>query len=186
MCAVESGCDFVLGIDGRQMHIDQANFVFQMKEVEQGRYDFVTGNIFDTDFRQFGTFDIVLCLGLIYHTSKHVDLMELIDEVNDDVLVIDSVLSRAPGSFLELRREGTEGLKNAVDRGLVMRPTKQAVRDLAEEFGYSVVTLVPDFRNEKDEPDWTGCRDYRSGKRTAFLCAKRTDLSRLPVEVESP
>ena len=26
-----TGCDFVLGIDGRQMHIDQANFVFDAR-----------------------------------------------------------------------------------------------------------------------------------------------------------
>lgn len=182
LCAVESGCDFVLGIDGRQMHIDQANFVFQAKEIEEDRHHFLAGNIFETDLRRFGTFDIVLCLGLMYHISKHVDLMERIDAVNDDVLVVDTALSRAPGSFLELRREPLDDPRNAVDHALVMRPTKQAVRDLAEEFGYSVVTLEPDFRNEKDEPEWCGSPDYRDGWRRAFLCAKKTDLSRLPVE----
>jgi tRNA (mo5U34)-methyltransferase len=87
--AVHAGCDYVLGIEGRQMHIDQANFVFEVKEVEKDRYDFVVGDIFETDFRQFGTFDVVLCLGLMYHISKHMDLMEKISEVNNDVLVID-------------------------------------------------------------------------------------------------
>ena len=65
-----------------------------------------------------------------------------------------------------------------------MRPTKQAVRDLAEEFGYSVATLKPDFRGEEGEPEWTGGRDYRNGKRRAFLCVKKTDISRLSVEAE--
>jgi tRNA (mo5U34)-methyltransferase len=40
--AVQTGCDFVLGIDGRQMHIDQANFVFDVKEVDRSRYELDT------------------------------------------------------------------------------------------------------------------------------------------------
>ena len=64
-------------------------------------------------------------------------------------------MSRGPGSFLELKREDM-GLKNAVDGELVMRSTRQAARDPVEEFGYSVATLEPDFRDEKGEPDWTG------------------------------
>src|SRR5919112_581901 len=48
LCSVEAGCDYVLGVDFQQMHVDQANFVFEMKEVEKSRYDFVAGDIFAT------------------------------------------------------------------------------------------------------------------------------------------
>jgi tRNA (mo5U34)-methyltransferase len=183
LCAAQAGCDYVLGIDGRKMHVDQANFVFEAKEVERDRYDFVLGDLFETEFRQFGTFDVVLCLGLMYHVSKHVELMEKISEVNNDVLVIDTTLSVADGSFLELRREDTKGFRMAVDRELVMHPTKQAVCDLVEEFGYSVSVLEPLFRNEKGELEWMG-RGYRTGRRKAFVCAKKMHLSHLPAEVE--
>ena len=166
------------------MHVDQSNFVFEVEEVERGRYDFIEGDLFGIDFREFGRFDVVLCLGLMYHISKHVDLMERIDAVNDDILVVDTRLSKRRGSFLELRRERLDIPTNAIDHELVMRPTRQAMRDLAEHFGYSVATLEPDFRNEAGEPDWTGGGDYRAGTRRAFMCAKKTDLSRLPVEAE--
>jgi hypothetical protein len=72
-------------------------------------------------------------------------------------------------------------LDNGLD--LVMHPTKQAVRDLVEEFGYSVSVLEPLFRNEKGELEWMG-RGFRTGRRKAFVCAKKTDLSHLPAEVE--
>jgi tRNA (mo5U34)-methyltransferase len=183
LCAIEAGCDYVLGIDGLQMHIEQADFVFEVKEVARERYDFILGDIFMTDLHRFGPFDVVLCLGLMYHISKHVELMEKISEVNDDVLAIDTTLSLAHGSFLELRREPMEKFRNAVDRGLVMHPTKQAVRNLVEEFGYSVTALEPVFRNERGELEWMG-RSFRAGRRQAFICAKKTDLSRLPAEVE--
>lgn len=182
--AIANGCDFVLGVDGRQMHLDQANFVFEVNEVEQSRYNFISGNIFDLDFQQFGAFDVVLCLGLMYHVSKPMNLMELINEVNSDVLVIDTLLSTVPGSFLEVRHDRVGEFRDAVDYQLVMVPTTRAVHDLARQFGYSIETLKPRFRNDQGLNDYRGSHDYRTGARRAFLCAKSTDISRLPVEVE--
>jgi len=185
LLAIQAGCEYVFGIDGRQMHVDQSEFVFEVNEVEQSRYDFVAGDIFKTALPEFGSFDIVLCLGLMYHVSKHMDLMERIDSVNTDLLVIDTSLSTAPGSFLELYREPSESLEDprmAVDHALVMRPTQEAVRDLAEHFGYSVAMLRPRFRPPDPEGGrpWVGAHDYRLGMRRAFLCAKKTDLSGIP------
>jgi tRNA (mo5U34)-methyltransferase len=184
LAAIEAGADYVLGIEGRQMHVDQASLVFEVKEVERVRYDFFLGDIFETDFRQFGTFDVVLCLGLMYHISKPMELMEKIFEVNDDILVVDTRLAKASGSFFKLVSQYPDSYMSAVDRPIAMRPTKQAVRDLAEFFGYSVVTLEPDFRNAKGEPDWRGSPDFRRGERRAFVCAKKTDLGRLAAEAE--
>src|SRR5215210_3088430 len=184
LASTEAGADYVLGIEGRQMHVDQASFVFDIKEVESDRYDFVVGDIFETDFRQFGTFDVVLCLGLMYHISKPMELMEKISEVNDDILVVDTTLSMARGSSLKIVPQDPDSYMSAVDRPIAMRPTKRAVRDLAEHAGYSVVTLEPDFRNAKDEPDWKGGQDYRKGSRRAFICAKKTDLSLLSARME--
>ncbi len=166
------------------MHVDQAELVFEVKEVENDRYDFVLGDIFETDLRRYGPFDVVLCLGLMYHVSKHVNLLEKISEANTDVLVVDTTLSKAPGSVLEIVRQSSDSPMSAVDHALAMHPTKQAMRDLIEEFGYPVATLEPDFRNEKGEPTWDGVRDYKGGARRAYVCSKKTDLSSLPVKVE--
>jgi tRNA (mo5U34)-methyltransferase len=177
LCAARAGCDYVLGIDGRQMHVDQANFVFEVEEVERDRYSFVAADVFEIDFREFGRFDIVLCLGLMYHVSKHMELMEKISEVNDDVLLIDTSLSKLPGSCFEVRRDQPDEPRSAVDHRLVMAPTWEAVRDLTQEFGYTMATLKPRFDS------YEGARDYRR-RRRAFLCAKRTDVSRVPAEIE--
>ena len=178
LCAVEAGCDYVLGVDGRQMHVDQANFVFEVKEIENRRYDFVADNLFDVNLRRFGTFDVVLCLGLMYHISKHMVLMEKISEVNSDVLLIDTSLSTLLGPYLEIRHEPLKEPRHAVDYELVMSPTWEGVHELVRQFGYSVVTLKPRFE------DYAGAHSYQSGERRAFLCAKRTDISRVPAEIE--
>src|SRR5215208_1062209 len=125
LASIEAGADYVLGIEGRQMHVDQAS------------------------------------------------------------LVVDTTLSMARGSFLKIVPQDPDSYMSAVDRSIAMRPTKRAVRALAEHFGYSVVTLEPDFRNAKGKPAWAGSNDYRRGSRRAFICAKKTDLSHLSAKVES-
>ena len=173
LLAIENGCEFVLGIDGRQMHIDQANFVFEVKEVDPSRYQFVVGDIFDLDFREFGSFDVVLCLGLMYHTSKPITLVEKISQVNSDLLVIDTRLSSADGPYLQISHDDLDDPRSAVDNELVLLPTERALFEIMQQFGYSVVMLKPQFRGQ------AGGRGYRRGTRRAFLCAKETDLSHL-------
>ena len=178
LSALEAGADYVLGIDGRQMHVDQANFVFDVKGIDRGRYDFVTGNIFDYDLTRHGNFDVVLCLGLMYHISKHMQLLEIIDSVNDDLLLIDTGLSLAPGSYLRVHKESSDSLRNTVDYDVVMSPTEKALTDMVGQFGYSIAVLKPRFT------DWTGSLEYRFGQRKAFLCTKKTDLADLAAPTE--
>ena len=147
--AIENECDFVLGVDGRQMHIDQANFVFQVKGIEEHRYKFVHGNIFDVDLREFGTFDIVLCLGFFHHIGKHMDLLEKIAQVNSDILVLETRVSRIPGAYMAIQYESTDITVNSLDYSLTMVPTKQAVLGMVQQHGYTVAMLRPSVRHRR-------------------------------------
>jgi SAM-dependent methyltransferase len=164
LAAIESGCDFVLGLE--------------VKGVPRDRYRFVTGDIFKTDLLEHGRFDVVLCLGFLYHVSKHINLLEIMSEVNKDILLIDTTLSLAPGSKLIMRRERLESPRDAVDYELAMTPTRKAVEEMVSTFGYRVLMLRPRFS------DYAGCRDFREGRRRAFLCAKTTDLRRVALDTE--
>lgn len=176
LLAVEHGCDYVLGIDGRQKHVDQAQLVFEVKGVDRSRYDFRCANVYEALREGVGRFDVVLCLGLLYHLNKHVELFELVSAVNDDLLVVDTKLSVRRGSFLQLRHECTETARNSVDYSLVMHPTRDALRDMVQQFGYRTVILPAEFS------DYSASEDYLDGSRRAMICAKATDLSSLPVE----
>jgi len=177
--AIESGCDFVLGIDGRQMHIDQSNFVFKANDINVDRYKFIVGNVFDLNLQELGHFDIVMCLGFFHHVSKQMQLLEKIAQVNSDIFLLETRVSRIPGSFMMLLQESTDYHVNALDYSLTMLPTKQAVIDMVRQFGYTAKMLQQDPHRHSAEPD------YRLGRRKAFLCSKKTDLSNLSVEVET-
>lgn len=178
LAAIRAGAAYVYGVDGRAMHIEQANVVFSEFDVDPPRYRFEERNVFDLD--DIGEFEVVLCLGLLYHVAKPFELLERISRWNRDLLVIDTSVNRYPGSLLELHRESTSDLVNAVDHQLVVSPSKGAVVEMGNELGYQVVTLRPRFTS------WLGCGDYRNGTRRAFICAKRTPLSKLDAEPKRP
>lgn len=179
LAAIEHDCDYVLGIDGRAMHIEQAELVFETRGVARHRYDFCRANVFDLTSHDLGTFDVVFCLGLFYHIAKHVSLLEWIARLNTDVLVIDTNLSEYAGSVLEIRHDALDVPGNACDYELVMFPTRQAMLDLARQFAYQAVVLEPRFSS------YQGAEDFQHGSRRAFVCAKRSDLSLLRTFAEA-
>ncbi len=177
--AIEAGADFVLGVDGRDMHVEQANLVFAAKGIEPERYRFEEANIFEHEFTE--EFDIVLCLGLMYHISKPVELFEIMTRVGAQLVVIDTSISFAPSSFFEVNRDrNMDDPRNAVDYEIVLVPTRQALIDLAAQFGYETVPLAHNMT------DYTGMNDYRIRRRLAFICSKSASLASLSRETPPP
>jgi tRNA (mo5U34)-methyltransferase len=175
LCA-EAGADYVLGIDGRELHIEQANFVFEVKGIDRARYEFRRANLFELTDEIPSDFDIVLNLGLMYHISKHVALVELIAAAAKDIVVTDTYVSTSRASVLEIAHEDTDEPRNAVDYELVMIPSRQAVLDLMGQFGFETVVLRPRFSS------WDGSADFELGQRRAFVSSRSTPLTSFDAE----
>src|SRR4051812_19373771 len=109
------------------MHIGQANLVFEVNGIDPQRYDFRCANLFDVMDDARGRFDLVLFLGLLYHVSKPMSLLEWIASRNSDPLVIDTMLSSLLGSAFEVFHEPLDDPRAACDHGLVLVPTRAAV-----------------------------------------------------------
>jgi tRNA (mo5U34)-methyltransferase len=172
--AIEAGADFVLGVDARQVHIDQAKLVFEAKGVDPDRYRFERGNVFGHELGE--RFDVVLCLGLMEHVARPVELFELMTGVGAELIVIDTALSRARSSCFEV--SSLDEPRDVVDCSMVLVPTRQAVIELAGQFGFKAVPLA------RNVTDYAGMDDYRRGRRLAFVCAKGVALDALPREEE--
>lgn len=177
LSAIEAGADFVLGVDGRQMHVDQANLVFEAKGVDPTRYRFVLSDVFKLDLSQEEPFDIVLCLGLLYHVSKPFELMERISSWNRDLLVVDTSVVLLRGQYFKIASQNVDELRSAVDRDIALVPSSEAVARLVREFDYASITMLrPRFTS------WERSSSYRRGGRRAFIAAKRTSLEGLDSE----
>lgn len=175
--ALAAGADYVHGVDAQQTYIDQANLVFEAKHVDPARYRFEQGNIFDQQVDR--SFDVVLCLGLMEHVAKPVELFELIARAGAETVVIDTEISRARSSVFEV--DNLYDPQSAVEHQLVLIPSRQALIELASQFGYETVPL------EQNIADYSGMKDYRHQRRLAFICSKTTaSLRTLPREKRSP
>jgi tRNA (mo5U34)-methyltransferase len=173
--ALEAGADFVLGVDARQMHIDQANLVFEAKGADAARYRFDLGNVFEHALEE--RFDVVLCLGLLDHVAKPVELFQLMTRVGAQIIVIDTEVSRSRASVFEL--DSLHDPQKVVDHRIVLIPSRDAVVDLADQFGFDTVTLAQNMT------DYTGMSDYRRQRRMAFICSKDAMPETLPSEPRS-
>jgi 2-polyprenyl-3-methyl-5-hydroxy-6-metoxy-1,4-benzoquinol methylase len=177
LAAIEAGAAFVFGVDGRQMHVDQANLVFEVKRVESSRYRFELGDVFKLDLRGEEPFDIVLCLGLLYHVTKPFELMERISGWNSDILVIDTAVERTPLAMFQIKGEDVGSPRDSIDSSVGLRPSRRAVAQLARSHRYtSFAVLRPRFST------WEGGGDYQTGARRAFICSKQTELVGLDTE----
>ena len=166
LAAVQAGADFVLGLDARQMYLDQANLVFEAKGVEQARYRFEQGNVFGHELGE--GFDVVLCLGLLDHVAKPFELFELMSSAGPSIILIDTQISRSRMSVFEV--DTLYQRENVIDYETVLIPSRLALGELAAQFGYTAVPLPQNMT------DYAGLRDYRHQRRLAFICAKGVAL----------
>ena len=173
LAAIQAGCEFICGIDGRAMHIEQAELVFDANQVERSRYRFLQADLFRVDMTELGKFDVVLCLGLLYHVNRPIELMERIAHTDAEILVIDTSVHPGEDPVFRIMHEDVADPRNALESGLVLLPTVSAVIEMVRAYGFLGAVLRPCF------DDYTGAEDFRDGYRRAFLCARRTDLTGL-------
>jgi SAM-dependent methyltransferase len=175
LAALEAGADFVLGVDARRLHIDQAKLVFEAKGIERARYRFEQGNVFSHALEE--RFDVVLCLGLLDHVAKPVELFEVMAAAHPQLIVIDTEISRSRMSVFEV--DTLYNRENAVEYETVLIPSRLAVGELAAQFGFQATALPQNMT------DYAGLRDYLHQRRLAFICAKDAPPQGLEAEKRS-
>jgi len=163
---VRRGASFVMGVDARGHHIEQARLVFDVEAIDPQRYRFIEADLLAADWSAWGKFDVVLCLGLLYHIKRPVELFARMAATGAAHIVVDTALSTLPGAAFELRSEPLDDPRNAVGSELILWPTRDAIIAVAAEHGYATTVLEPAFG------DWAECDDYRDGWRRGFLLAR--------------
>ena len=86
--ALRRGASRVVGIDLKQEYVDQANFC---AEVLGADVDFKVMSIYD--LKQLGeTFDLVFCVGILYHCADILPAVESVSAVASDLLVVETAI----------------------------------------------------------------------------------------------
>jgi SAM-dependent methyltransferase len=176
LLAIEAGADYVLGVDGQQAYVEQAQLVFEAKGIDPARYRFEQGNVLEHELGE--NFDLVLCLGVMDRIAKPVELFERISGAGAELVVIDTEVSRARPSLFEVST--LYDTTDVMGYPLVLIPSREALAELAGQLGFETVALALNVT------DFTGMADYRRERRLAFICSKGPSLEGVPAQPPAP
>lgn len=89
------GAHEVVGVDVREQSVRRAELVRDFLGIDAGRLTFQAADVLDLDAATLGGFDVVLCLGLIYHVEHPMGVLRLARKLTRGLCVIESQTARA-------------------------------------------------------------------------------------------
>ncbi len=128
------GAHEVIGVDIREQSVRRAELVRDYLGIDAQRLRFETGDVLALRPEDLGTFDVVLCLGLIYHVEHPMGVLRLARALTRDLCVIESQTARVetPALFGFGSRETFEATDAVI---AIHREADQATNPLASPSG---------------------------------------------------
>ncbi len=90
---LEWGASYVLGVDVRDRVIRRAELLRAHCGIPEERLQLRCADVFDLNTAELGTFDVVLCLGLVYHLENPVGAMRIARALTGGICVIEAQLT---------------------------------------------------------------------------------------------
>jgi tRNA (mo5U34)-methyltransferase len=157
--AYRSGGEYVLGIDPRPMHIEQAQLVRDAQGINPERLEYRQMSVYDLSRDSVGEFDLCLLLRVLQHLSHPLLALQRTRQVCRAYLVADIKLVRTDWPVFYLLDEDPNGFLQG-DDGVALRPSRAAVELMLPYTGFTEVRVVPPTAPLEDA--------YFTGKRAVF------------------
>lgn len=178
--ALQAGAASVTGVEGRGHLIAQANRTFASKGIDPSRFRFIHADAHDTLTAGLGTFDVVMCLGFLYHTLRYPELFAGIRATGARHVVIDTRVLPGNARVVRLIRNPKEMDSMAIEdrfsymgKTLVGTPSVSAVVHMLDSYGFDVISR-PDWRRiRREHPGLTKAKQYERGERVTMLAVSR-------------
>jgi 2-polyprenyl-3-methyl-5-hydroxy-6-metoxy-1,4-benzoquinol methylase len=155
------GAEAVLGIEGSQRNVDQANLILELTGIDRIRYE--QGNAYDLSRERYGEYDVVFHFGLLYHLEHPVLALQRLYETTGHLAVIDTTVIQDTKPLCSVKTDRPHE-QNYSNR-LAMIPSRTAVAAMLRHVGFRAVMLIP---NAPESPP----PDYDSGRRVTFVAEK--------------
>ena len=179
--ALETGARDVTGIEGRSHLVDNANRTFADKEIAQSRFRFIHADAHEALRDGVGSFDVVMCLGFLYHTLRYVELFAGIRATGARHVIIDTRVSLDKNPVVRVYRNRVEPESMAVEdrysyqgKSLVGSPSMSALKRMLASYGYRIASQTDWSRilSEHESPA-NEAKKYLAGKRVTLLAVSR-------------
>jgi len=157
--AHRSGAEYVLGIDARPVHIEQAQLVRDTLGISPKQLEFRQMSVYDLSPKLVGKYDLCLLLRVLQHLRNPLLALEKLREVCKAYLVIDVKMVRIDWPVLYFHDEDPDGLLEGID-GLAAKPSRSAVELMLNRSGFADVRMIRARRPLESA--------YFNGKRAVF------------------
>ncbi|GGH64073.1 hypothetical protein GCM10008014_42090 [Paenibacillus silvae] len=147
------GASEVIGFDIRNEHLNKANEIKEIANLQNISY--VNKNLFDIKDNEFGTFDLTLFLGLLYHLENPIGALRKVRSLTSKMCVIETQVTRTMpnsqilnGADTSLKTGSSIGVytsdKNHVqdDLSIVIVPTLDALYQMLYAVGFDRIYLA--------------------------------------------
>jgi hypothetical protein len=180
LAALQTGAAHVVGIEGRPELVANAKANFEHYGIERTRYRFVAGDIFEQIASPHWRFDVILCLGFLYHTLRYNELMSHLRRMEPRHLIIDTGVLEHAEPVVKLRAEPVADQRNAIAdayswRGGVLsgEPSVAAVEKLLSVYDFEVERMSDWTQLLAANPSAKGIYDYAHGRRITVRARPR-------------
>jgi Methyltransferase domain len=170
--ALMTGAAHVVGIEGRPELVANAEATFQQYGIDRERYRFIAADIFEAVADAEMRFDVVLCLGFLYHTLRYNELLSHIHRMEPHHLIVDTLVLQHEGPLVKLRVERVARQANAIadrfstgDSVVSGLPSKAALGTLLAAYDFELERLSDWTRLLRENPGARKVGDYAAGTR---------------------
>lgn len=167
-----AGAKRLLGVEGRQAHVDQARLYWGKGGfLPEGQYEFRRGNISDpTDWdglRASGPFDVTLCAGILYHIPNYAEVLEWAADVTNEVLIVDTRV--LDGEEVTVAEPGDLTFNAIAETRDKIVPDRERLLGTLRELGFEPEVLPVGFAAQLGVDD-VDC--YADGHRVTIVARK--------------
>jgi len=175
--ALSVGAAHVTGIEGRPELVAAAEDNMKAYDISPDRYSFRAADIFAALADDDQHFDVVMCLGFLYHTLRYNELLFRIAQTGPEYVIVDTEVYPGEGTpLIHVRTEPVERQGNAVaddltsgDHVLSGRPNITGLRRMLAAYNYPVVRTSDWGGLIRDNPGADGLGDYAQRKRVTVV-----------------
>jgi 2-polyprenyl-3-methyl-5-hydroxy-6-metoxy-1,4-benzoquinol methylase len=173
MAITEGQAEFVQAVDALPTAVEKAKDVFASYGVADHRYNICLADAYQFLEAHHADYDVILCLGFLYHVRDPYRLIKLMHEAAREIVVIDTLVHNTKEALISVRpvRRKTELVQDSA-LSLELHASPKALYWMANEAGFKVVlSLSANF----EQVGW--CWDYWAKERRAFVLSKIGDVS---------
>ena len=137
---LEWGADQVVAVEAREDNAHRARLLRDHHGIAAAQLEVITADATTLDPQLLGQFDVVLCLGLLYHLEDPIGTLRLARALTKGLLVVETQVTRDPGPIRHAWGS-TDDASESTDASFAVRWERDDEFPLASID--SVVSLIP-------------------------------------------